>query len=156
MEHLGVGRVGLAGEKVERRVGFFVVAYFDLVDVRDGCHPAPLGAAAGPGGVEVADVDCAEIEEVLASGGGVLALPGARRDSCPRTYLAERASVGSPLARLLEPADVELADPVGDLERGAKRVTLVCVDGDDEARPGRLPNGPDTLRILLPGSAGRS
>src|SRR5581483_2691493 len=119
VEHLDVGPVRAAREQVDRDLRLLVVAELDAVELRRGGHARPVRVAAAPRRVEVADVDGAALEHVAARARRVLALAGADRDAAARPHLAHVAVVVRPDARLLEPADVELADAVAEVERRA-------------------------------------
>ena len=100
-----------------------VMAHRDVERQRHRRHPSPLGRPAGPGRVEVADVDRALDHQVAAAAGGELALPGAdaaRRPSC--ADVAHRAPVVVPAARLLEPVQVAVGDEAREARRACSRV----------------------------------
>src|SRR5712692_4898991 len=80
VKHLEVRAMRLAGQQVRCDLGLLVMSELDRVGVRDGRHPEPVGCSAGPGGIEVADIDRARLHQFAAGGWRVLALAGADGD----------------------------------------------------------------------------
>src|ERR1700747_1486125 len=91
---------------------------------------APFGRAAGPGGVEVADIDRPLGHQVAAARGAVLALTGADSDPRAAADVAHRAPVVRPAARLLEPREVAVLDESREANRLRRRPGLVRVGGE--------------------------
>ena len=97
--------------------------------------PPPFGGPAGPGGVEVAEVDRPFDHEIAAAAGGELALT--RADAYARRVadVAHRAAVVRPDAGLFEPVQVEVLDEACEPHRLGRRPPLVGVGTEDEVRP---------------------
>jgi hypothetical protein len=117
VEDLEVGPVRLAREEVRRDLRLLVVGELDAVEMCGRRHPPPARVAAGPRGVEVADVDRAALHQVTATLGRVLALACADGNAATGANVAHVTRVVRPDARLLEPADVEVPHAVAELDR---------------------------------------
>src|ERR1700694_4660295 len=79
----------------------------------------------------------------------MLALSRTHRDTASRTDVTHIPSVVGPDARLLEPAHAEVGHPPAQVERLVHRVSLVCVDCDDEVVAGGRPRSGNAFCILL-------
>src|SRR4029078_3826567 len=114
-----------------------------------GVDTAPLGRTTAPAGVEVTDVDGARHHQVTTRRPTDLALPGTDRDAglIACGGVCERVVV--PAHRLLEPADVEVGQETRELDRLAKRPTLVGVDEKDEVVAGGRARRAHALCALL-------
>src|SRR5205823_8093304 len=104
---------------------------------------------AGPGGVEVADVDRAEVHQVAAPGGRELALTGADANAGRMAHVPHGAPVVVPAARLLEPVEVAVLDEARKADRLPRRPCLIRVCDEHEVGPRGFPRRPEPLRVLL-------
>ena len=96
VEALDDGSVRDRREQVRGDLGLLVVAHRTSNDVRDRRRPPPLGRAARPRRVEVADVDRALVHQVAASGRRELALAGADADGRAEANVAHARAGRSP------------------------------------------------------------
>src|SRR3984885_600271 len=131
----------LTRKKVGRYMRLLVVTKFNTVELSGRCHSSPGGVSPGPGGIEIAHVDCSHLHEMPASLGRVLALPGARPDSPQITHVPHVSRIVRPDARLFKPPEAEITHHAAKLEGILLRISLVGVNGDHEIVTSRLADG---------------
>ncbi len=137
-ERLDVGAVRLRGQQVRGDLGLLVVAELDVEGRGQGGDPSPLGRAAAPRRVVVADIDGPGGHHLAHPDPADLALAGGHVDVAAHAHVAQTAEVGVPAGRLLEPADGDALGPHGghELEGLGHGIALVGIDHEQEVVAG--------------------
>ena len=132
-------------------LGLLVMGHRHVERDRRRRHAAPLGRPAGPGRVEVAEVDRPLDHQVAAPAGRELALTRADTHAPREADVTHGAPVVRPDARLLEPVQVEVLDETGEADRLARSPRLVGVGAEHEVGPGGGARRAEPRRVLLGG-----
>ena len=133
-EALDVGAVRHAGEQLAGDLGFLVVRHPHAGAPADLRRAAPVGDAAAFRDVVIHVIHRAGVHQPAHAVAGDLALAGGDRDAGRLPHARHQRHVVVPVARLLEPADVERLDELREADRVVHVPAAVGVHHQQEVR----------------------
>ena len=152
-EALDVGAVLHAGEELAGDLGFLVVRHLHARGRAERGSAPPVGDAAAFRDVVVHEVHRAGIHQPPHAVAGDLALARGDRDAGRLPHGRHHGGVVVPVARFLEPANVERLDQVREADGVVHVPAAVRVHHQHEVLPGRLARNFHALEVLFRGQA---